>query len=209
MHRARVGAKSREDLRTKSRKGLSPDHRARIVEVRNQLEGLAVTDHEEASCIESPPGLGGSDDDGPTFQVQRRRRCRAAGGGKERPTSGSSEVPIGAVVAEGWSRMGGMVFHVADVKKPLAAAAKVVEAGNRVVVDPNPGASFIENIATGERIALRKERGVYVLDVKYEAGGEGTITLDSGAGVSVWPADLLPGVAMMPKEEGLRMVAAR
>ena len=207
MHRDRVGTKSIEDHWSEPRKGLSLDHRARIVEVCNPFEGLEVTDHEEASCIESPAGLGGSDDDGPTFQVQRRR-CRTAGGGKERPTIGSREVPIGTVVAEGWSRMGGMVFHVADVKKPLAAAAKVVEAGNRVVFDPNPGASFIENIATGERIALRKERGVYVLDVKYAAGGEGTITRDSGAGVSVWPADLLPGVAMMPKEEGLRMVAA-
>ena len=99
-----------------------------------------------------------------------------------------------------------MVFNVADVGKPLAAAGKVVEAGNRVVLDE--GDSYVENKATGERMPLRKEKGVYVFDVKYEDESTGTITLDSGAGVSVWPVGQLKNIPMQPKKAGLRMVAA-
>ena len=62
---------------------------------------------------------------------------------------------------------------------------------------------------TGERIKLRKKKGVYVFDVQYEDGDSGEITLDSGAGVSVWPKDLKQSrLRVGPKKEGLKMVAA-
>ena len=112
---------------------------------------------------------------------------------------------VGIYQVEG-ERLKSMVFNVADVGKPLAAAGKVVEAGNRVVLDE--GDSYIENKATGEKMPLRKEKGVYVFDVKFEDESTGTITLDSGAGVSVWPAGQLKNVPMQPKKAGLRMVAA-
>jgi hypothetical protein len=118
------------------------------------------------------------------------------------------EVAIGAVEDKTWTRMSGMTFNVADVKKSLAAAAKVVEAGNRVVLGPDPEKSYVENIKTKEKMRLRKEKGVCVIDVKYEDGKEGVITLDSGAGVSVWPRGMRKEVKMMPRKEGLRMVAA-
>ena len=101
-----------------------------------------------------------------------------------------------------------MCFHVAKVKKPLASAAKVVAAGNRVVMSPEKGGSYIENIESGERLAMRLDRDTYVFDVEYADGKEGSITLDSGAGVSVWPADLQKKVPMMAKQKGLRMSAA-
>ena len=44
-----------------------------------------------------------------------------------------------------------MKFNVAKVKKPLASAAKVVEAGNRISMGPNPSDNFIENTITGGR----------------------------------------------------------
>ena len=61
----------------------------------------------------------------------------------------------------------------------------------------------------GERMRLREQKGVYVFDVKYQKGEEGTITLDSGAGVSVWPKEWAQYAAeTMPKKPGLKMIAA-
>jgi hypothetical protein len=108
-----------------------------------------------------------------------------------------------------WTRASGMMFHVANVAKPLASAAKVCEAGNRIVMDPEPGKSYVENVLTGERMLLKKERGTFVFEVEYLDDGEtGHITLDSGAGVSVWPKKLKTELKTLPKKDGLNMVAA-
>jgi hypothetical protein len=122
----------------------------------------------------------------------------------------TEEVKVNHVETEAkkLTRESGMCFHVARVQKPLASAAKVVAAGNRIVMSPEGGESFIENIASGERLALRVDRGTYVFDVEYADGVEGAITLDSGAGVNAWPRDLQKEVPMMPKQKGLRMSAA-
>ena len=108
-----------------------------------------------------------------------------------------------------WTRPSSMTFNVASVTKPLASAAQVVASGNRIVLDPRPDESFVENMKTGERMRLREQKGVYVFDVQYRGGEEGTITLDSGAGVSVWPQEMADYAAeMLPKKPNLRMVAA-
>ena len=70
-------------------------------------------------------------------------------------------------------------FNVANVQRPLAAASKVVEKGNRVVMEP--GGGYIQNISTGEKIKLRIDRGVYVFDVRLGDGAPGVVALDSGA----------------------------
>ena len=134
--------------------------------------------------------------------------CEDCGGRCGAGCDGDVEVEINAVEGSGVeprTRMSGMVFAVADVRKPLAAAAKVVAAGNRVVLAPD--GSFVENLSTGEKLKLREERGVYVMDVEYDSGKTGCITLDSGAGVSVWPKQL-GTEGLMPAEKGLKMVAA-
>ena len=59
-----------------------------------------------------------------------------------------------------------MNFSVTDCKKPLAAVSKIVDKGNRVVFDAD--GSFIENKVTGEKIALERERGTYVMLVEFE-----------------------------------------
>ena len=73
------------------------------------------------------------------------------------------EVLVGAVKAADYkpklSRESKMRFNVAKVQKPLAWAAKVVEAGNKISIGPNPKDIIIENSTTGERIGLRVERG--------------------------------------------------
>jgi hypothetical protein len=47
-----------------------------------------------------------------------------------------------------------------------------------------------------------------VFDVEFQNGEVGAITLDSGAGVNVWPEGLLQQVPMMPKDPRLKMTAA-
>jgi hypothetical protein len=131
------------------------------------------------------------------------------GGQKKAPKNLEEQVMIAEVEAKEWTRASGMMFHVADVAKPLASAAKVCEAGNRIVMDPEPGKSYVENVLTGERMLLKKERGTFVFEVEFlDDGGTGHITLDSGAGVSVWPKKLKTELKTLPKKAGLNMIAA-
>jgi hypothetical protein len=163
----------------------------RSIKTANSFEALAgeESDEDEWDDVEKQRG----------WRFQRKHNIAA--------------VDIGAVEkAEcfkgGMSRESGMKFNVAAVKKPLASAAKVVGAGNRISMGPNPNENFIENASTGEKIGLRVEGGTYVFDVKYQNGELGTITLDSGAGVNVWPKELQEQVPMQPKDPKLRMTAA-
>ena len=66
---------------------------------------------------------------------------------------------------------------------------------------PNPEDNFIEN-------STRVEKGTFVFDVEFKDGEAGTITLDSGAGVNVWPVDVQRGVSMLPRDPRLRTTAA-
>ena len=128
----------------------------------------------------------------------------------ERDDCGINEVSeVHACGKSKWTRPSSMTFNLAGVTKPLASAAQVVASGNRIILDPQPDKCFVENVTTGERMRLREQKGVYVFDVQYRDGEEGTITLDSGAGVSVWPKEWAHYAAeTMPRKPGLKMVAA-
>ena len=107
---------------------------------------------------------------------------------------------ICGVDADGLTRLSAIRFNVAIVAKSLAGAVKVAQAGYIIVMHPDPEKCFIQNIASGEHMMLRENRGADVFDVIYEDTKEkGTVTLDSGAGVSVWPKDQLKGVPMLTK----------
>ena len=54
------------------------------------------------------------------------------------------------------------------VKKPLAAASKIIAKGNRIVLDDEDSSSCIENKATGAKITLKIENRVYVMEVPIE-----------------------------------------
>ena len=56
-----------------------------------------------------------------------------------------------------------MTFQVAKVNKALGSVSKIVANGNRVIFDQR--GSFIENTWTKDRIWLREDNGVYVLDM--------------------------------------------
>ncbi len=76
-------------------------------------------------------------------------------------------------------------------------------------MDPDPGRIYVENIITGERMLLKKDKGTYIFEVKYlDDGKMGSIALDSGAGVSVWPMKMKKDVETFPKKAGLNMIAA-
>ena len=65
-----------------------------------------------------------------------------------------------------------MAFHVTDAKKALASVGKMVDQGNSVHFTPT--GSYIEG-PNGERVELRKEGGVFVMDVKYLLGFRGQV----------------------------------
>ena len=52
-----------------------------------------------------------------------------------------------------------------DVKKPLAAASRITAKGNRIVLDDATSKSYIENKATGVKIPLKLENGVYMMEM--------------------------------------------
>ncbi len=108
--------------------------------------------------------------------------------------------------AKALTRLSSIEFNVADAKKPLASAAKMVKNGNRVILDDE--GSLIVNKATGERVEVNVEGETFAFDVLYENGEQGKITLDSGVGVRVWPKDQLKDMPILPKKPGLRKRAA-
>ena len=106
------------------------------------------------------------------------------------------------------TRESAMVFNIADVNKPLASAVRVCDAGNRIVMDPDPDKCYVEKVDTGERMKIRRANGTFVMDAQFVNGDFGSITLDSGAGGNVWPMMKQPEGKVMPRKAGLRMVAA-
>ena len=51
------------------------------------------------------------------------------------------------------------------VQKPLAAATRITEKGNRIVLDDADSESCIQNKKTGKKIPLNIENGVYIMEM--------------------------------------------
>ena len=51
------------------------------------------------------------------------------------------------------------------VQKPLAAATRMTEKGNRIVLDGAGSESYIQNKQTGQKIPLSIENGVYMMQM--------------------------------------------
>ena len=75
-----------------------------------------------------------------------------------------------AFKTEGRKGVNCMTFRVTDVKKPLASVSKIVEKGSSVHFTPE--GSYIKG-PSGERIDLKLQGGVYVMDVQYVKGFNG------------------------------------
>ena len=61
-----------------------------------------------------------------------------------------------------------MRFTICDVSKALASVSQMCRAGNTVVSNPpwNPEGSYIQHVDIGERLWLREENGLYMLDTR-------------------------------------------
>ena len=81
-------------------------------------------------------------------------------GGKEIPNYGERTLTLSTL---DWSSIRNMTFQVTDVTKALGSVSKIVANGNKVVFDGS--GSFIENKRSRERLWMREDNGVYVLDV--------------------------------------------
>ena len=110
--------------------------------------------------------------------------------------------PVQAVEAK--IQKGAIEFNVADVRKPLASAVKMVRAGNRIVFDDE--GSYMEGESTGESMRVDVKDETFVFNVTFEKGEEGTITLDSGAGVICVAKTYRSSRQEPPEEAGLEDV---
>ena len=103
-----------------------------------------------------------------------------------------------------------MTFHVTDSRRMLAAVSRIVEADNTVVFSKKWG-SYIENNKTGDKMELKMVKGVFVVEAKILEGDklvDASIVIDSGAADNVMPKEMLKGVEMMSKQEGVRFQGA-
>ena len=64
-----------------------------------------------------------------------------------------------------------MIFQMTAARKPVASVSKIVRKGNKVVFSPD--SSYIENIASGQRMNIVEDRGTYHLDVDFLTEGFG------------------------------------
>ena len=54
-------------------------------------------------------------------------------------------------------------FYVADISRPLASGAKIMQKNNRIVLDND--AIYIDNKETGDWVPLRREGNLFFLDL--------------------------------------------
>ena len=67
----------------------------------------------------------------------------------------------------------------ANVKRPLASVSAIVDQGNRVVFDPHM--SYVENVATGQRLPMVRRRGVFVMELEVDGAKKKAGRKDKGA----------------------------
>ena len=68
------------------------------------------------------------------------------------------------------SEAGEVTAQVCDVSKALLSVKRVVAAGNRVVFEPEQ--AYIEDVATGKRLQMQNNGGMYTLKMWVKANGQ-------------------------------------
>ena len=105
-----------------------------------------------------------------------------------------------------------MAFHLTDAKRMLAIVDRITAAGNRVRFGPQEADNYIEQLSSCRRIKMRKENGVYLIDVffihKYGSRTRGQIVVDSGAAENVMPREMLPDLDRLEPKRGITCSAA-
>ena len=159
--------------------------------LQRENEALAGTETElkaeNQSDLPTPPGLGWK------FQDRKGRMREVA-----------STVFIGNVEKEQDVKMS-LCFQVTDVKKPLVAVTRMCENGNRVCFGPNEKDNYIQNVGSGNKIYMRKQRGSFVVDGQFGDGQWKQVTVDSAAEESVCPKGWGEQFGTKPVEESKKL----
>ena len=99
--------------------------------------------------------------DGRTYVAATGTRIKDQGAKKVEFTTGEGKVK-------------NIMFRRTNVTKPLIAMSKVEQAGNLIVLD-GPENSYVECKNTTERTKVRKQDGVYVIDMWVDTGSSGPV----------------------------------
>ena len=119
--------------------------------------GTEVTVDSAAEGSVCPAGWGQQFGLEPVAPERRMTFVNASGGRIEH--HGSRRVIISSVTGKKLS----MNFQVTDVQKPLLAVSRLIEQGNIVQFGKLPGHSFIQNIASGEKLLLERRGNSWVI----------------------------------------------
>ena len=176
-------------------------------------EGEAAAEHQEdegASSHKSWEGssgmimeVKGNDEEDEGWRKKRRRRQWKKTEEKMGVEPWVEEfVDRKVMIGEVSKQKGEMVFQVCDVMSALAAVARIVEKGNRVVFDEE---SCIQNKTTGKKTPMRKKGRAFVIDVVMEDGEKEEIAIDSAAEESVCPEKWAEGFGIERVEESKRL----
>ena len=96
--------------------------------------------------------------------------------------------------------MSSLKLNVANVAKPQASAVRAANAGNCIIMYPDPEKCFsFKSWSLGKGCVCER----------FPDNEQGSVILVSGAGVSIWPTSKLKNFKVLPKQKGLRMVAAK
>ena len=99
----------------------------------------------------------------PLIQTKKVGTVYRAAGGQALTNKGEKKITF-----KSGDVLGSMSFQAIDsLQKPLASAARITEKGNQIVFNDAEGKSYIQNHATGKKVPLQKENGVYVMNVEY------------------------------------------
>ena len=95
--------------------------------------------------------------------------------GKNYRAANSTRIPnLGQLMVhfeDAAGRACGMPFQVADVERPLVSVSRLTQAGHRVSFEGSTGT--ITHEASGRVLPLRREGGVYVLELRVPRKGDG------------------------------------
>ena len=128
-----------------------------LMAIREEKEGRIVIDSGAADSV-MPKDL--LEDHFPLLPKQEGVRFLAANG---QPIEAYGRMQV-AFKTKGRKGINCMQFHVTNCKQPLASVGEMVDQGNSMNFIPE--GSYISG-PNGEVIPLAKERGVYVMDVRY------------------------------------------
>ena len=154
-----------------------------LVETANKFGALQQKDDEEPGEINNVAN-GEEDeitvDSGASRNVWPKQRkeggkITAATGSPKLVAANGTDIPISGekiVKFVNGGRKCAMKFLVTTVRKPLAAVSSIVDEGNVVVFGPGKDGSFIQNIATGDRIPMKRRKGTFVIDADFAAGSK-------------------------------------